>query len=68
MSLTDSLRDSLARVGPERLGEVAHAWSASGVFGTASDLTGPTGFLEELAALAERATARGHRLYCWIGM
>ncbi|MGE7387863.1 hypothetical protein ACQKM2_20540 [Streptomyces sp. NPDC004126] len=68
LSLTGSFCDSLARVGPERLGEVARGWSASGVFDAESDLTELTGFLEDLAALAERAAARGHRLYCWISV
>ncbi|MFE7099503.1 hypothetical protein [Streptomyces erythrochromogenes] len=66
LSLTDSFRDSLARVDLKLLGEVAHGWSASGVFSAESDPTGLTGFLEDLAALAQRATVRGHRLYCWI--
>ncbi|RST01857.1 hypothetical protein EF910_26330 [Streptomyces sp. WAC07149] len=68
LSLTDSFCGSLSRVDPQRLGEVAHGWSASGVFDARSDLTGLTSFLEDLAALARRATARGHRLYCRIGM
>ena len=68
LSLTDSFGDSLARCDAKWLGEVARGWSASGVFDAQSDLTGLTGFLEDLAALAERASVRGHRLYCWISM
>ncbi|GGV04538.1 hypothetical protein GCM10010275_50020 [Streptomyces litmocidini] len=68
LSLTDSFCDSLARFERAQLGEVARAWSASGVFDTRSDPNGLTGFLEELAALVGRAAARGHRLYCWISM
>ncbi|MER7001378.1 hypothetical protein [Streptomyces sp. NPDC000410] len=68
LSLTDSFCDSLARVDLKQLGEVAHGWSASGVFNAESDPTGLTGFLEDLAALAKKATVRGHRLYCWISM
>ncbi|MGG7569772.1 hypothetical protein [Streptomyces sirii] len=68
LSLTDSFRDSLARFDRKQLGEVARGWSASGVFDAQSHLSGLTGFLEDLAALAERATVRGHRLYCWISM
>ncbi|MES5824525.1 hypothetical protein [Streptomyces sp. RG80] len=68
LSLTDSFCDSLAHFDQEQLGEVARGWSASGVFNAQSDLSGPTGFLEDLAALAQRAAARGHRMYCWISM
>ncbi|RSS42531.1 hypothetical protein EF912_30515 [Streptomyces sp. WAC07061] len=68
LSLTDSFCVSLARVDPNRLGEVAHGWSASGVFDSQAELTGLTRFLDDLAALARRATARGHRLYCWISV
>ncbi|MFJ3881015.1 hypothetical protein ACIPW5_26675 [Streptomyces sp. NPDC090077] len=66
LSLTDSLRDSLARSDRGQLADVARAWSASDAFGTPPDLSGLIGFLEDLAALAKRACARGHRLYCWI--
>ncbi|MER5306220.1 hypothetical protein ABT034_00215 [Streptomyces sp. NPDC002773] len=68
LSLTDSLRDSLARLDGKALGEAARDWSASGAFSAESDLSGLTGFLEDLAALAERALARGHRLYCWMAV
>ncbi|MEW2132932.1 hypothetical protein [Streptomyces sp. NPDC005435] len=68
LSLTDSFRDSLARFDRGQLGDVTRGWSASNVFSAQSDLSGLTGFLEDLAALAERALARGHRLYCWISV
>ncbi|MFF2194308.1 hypothetical protein [Streptomyces sp. NPDC058157] len=68
LSLTDSFRDSLTRFDRKQLVEVARVWCASGVCNAQSDPSGPTGFLEDLAALAERAAARGHRLYCWISM
>ncbi|MGW4825795.1 hypothetical protein ACWEP4_44890 [Streptomyces sp. NPDC004227] len=68
LSLTDSFRDSLARFDRKQLGEVARGWSASSVFSAQSELSGLTGFLEGLAALAERALVRGHRLYCWVSV
>ncbi|MFJ2562653.1 hypothetical protein ACIO02_06540 [Streptomyces sp. NPDC087568] len=66
LSLTDSFRDSLARFDRKQLDEAARGWSASSVFSSQSDLSGLTGFMEDLAALAERALVRGYRLYCWI--
>ncbi|MGW1374433.1 hypothetical protein ACWD6P_09155 [Streptomyces sp. NPDC002446] len=68
LSLTDSFRDSLGRFDRKQLGEVARGWSTSSVFSAQSDLSGLTGFLADLAALAERALVRGHRLYCWISV
>ncbi|WP_327367486.1 hypothetical protein [Streptomyces sp. NBC_01217] len=66
LSLTDSFRDSLARCDRDRLDDVARDWSASGVFDAEADLSKIAGFLKDLAALAERASTRGHRLYCRI--
>ncbi|MFF2792603.1 hypothetical protein ACFVT6_38655 [Streptomyces sp. NPDC058049] len=68
LSLTEFFRDSLAHFDRKQLGEVARGWSASSVFTTPPDLSGLTGFLEDLAALAERAFGRDHRLYCWISV
>lgn len=68
LSLTDSFCDSLAHFDRKQFGEVARGWSASGVFNAQSDPSGLTGFLEDLAALAQRAAARGHRMYCSISM
>ncbi|NNN31903.1 hypothetical protein HLK59_16330 [Streptomyces sp. S3(2020)] len=68
LSLTDSFCDALAHLGRKQLGEVARGWFASGVFNAQSDPSGLTGFLEDLAALAGSAAARGHRMYCWISM
>ncbi|MET9515932.1 hypothetical protein [Streptomyces sp. NPDC002994] len=66
VSLTDSFCDSLARLDRKRLSEVARSWSASGVFSKQADPNGLTGFLKDLAALAEKASVRGQRLYCWV--
>ncbi|WP_406424917.1 hypothetical protein [Streptomyces sp. NBC_01589] len=68
LSLTDPFCESLARFDRKQLGEVARGWSASGVFSAQSDPSGLTDFLGDLAALAERAAVRGHRLYCWISV
>ncbi|MBT2441761.1 hypothetical protein J7E93_16895 [Streptomyces sp. ISL-36] len=66
VSLTDSLRDSLARFDRNQLADVAREWATSGVFGPEADTSGLTGFLMDLAALAEKASVRRQRLYCWI--
>ncbi|MFF4444488.1 hypothetical protein [Streptomyces sp. NPDC001502] len=68
LSLTDSFSDSLARFDRKQLAEVASSWAASGVFSARPDPSGLTGFLEGLAALAERSAVHGHRLYCWISV
>jgi hypothetical protein len=69
VSLTDTFRDALAGFDPELLDAVAQGWAASGDFYSPLDKEGIedlADFLHQLAALAQRAVACGHRLYCWI--
>ncbi|MFE7167280.1 hypothetical protein [Streptomyces sp. NPDC057616] len=66
VSLTDAFRDALAAFDRRLLEDVAVGWVASGDFATPPDPSDLAGFLRGLADLADRATARGHRLYCWI--
>ncbi|MGW3327667.1 hypothetical protein [Streptomyces virginiae] len=64
LSLTDSSRDSLAHFDRKQLGEVARGRSASSVFSTPPDLSGLTGFLEDLSALAGSAFPRATYVGC----
>jgi hypothetical protein len=66
LSLTDSLRDSLAAVDRASLYGVAREWAASDVFSTPPDPDGLASFLDRAAGLASRAVTQGQRLYCWI--
>ncbi|MGW4895721.1 hypothetical protein ACWEQL_26200 [Kitasatospora sp. NPDC004240] len=65
VSLTDSLRDSIATFDTELLGDVAVGWSVSDVFASPPEVDELAEFLNDLAALARRAVARRQRLYCW---
>ncbi|KDN80973.1 hypothetical protein [Kitasatospora cheerisanensis] len=67
LSLSDALRDALARCGDAAPAEVAARWAATdGLFPGVPDPEHLADFLRELAALAARAAARGGRLYCWV--
>ncbi|MGY6025664.1 hypothetical protein [Streptomyces spinosirectus] len=66
LSLTDGLRDALAAFDRRLLDDVAVGWVASGGFHSPPDPADLSGFLRVLADLADRATARNHRLYCWV--
>ena len=66
VSLTDAFRDALASIDREFLDDVAHGWARSASFTTPPDTEHLADFLRQLAALAERAVAQGHGLYCWI--
>lgn len=69
VTLTDVFRDRLAAFDRELLEDVAQGWAASGEFYDPPDTEGIEDmgdFLCGLAELADRAVARGHRLYCWI--
>ncbi len=66
VSLTDLFRDSLAGFDRELLEDVAKGWATSGGFYKPPGTDELTDFLRRLADLAQRAVARGHRLYCWI--
>ncbi|MGW6950343.1 hypothetical protein [Streptomyces xanthophaeus] len=64
-ALTDTLRDGLAGVDRAFMDDVAPNWRLSGSYPPPSDVARVADFLKQLAALAERAIARGHSLYCW---
>ncbi|TWG06784.1 hypothetical protein FHX80_115280 [Streptomyces brevispora] len=67
VTLTDTIRDSLATCGAESLRDVATNWSgAEGSFAYPADPDDLAGFLAQLSELAGRAVTRGARLYCWI--
>ncbi|MFD8077148.1 hypothetical protein ACFV3E_31365 [Streptomyces sp. NPDC059718] len=66
VSLTDAFRDAFAGIGQDFLHDVARGWARSARFTTPPDIEQLDRFLQQLAALAERAVARGHGLYCWI--
>ncbi|MDX2645370.1 hypothetical protein PV341_17735 [Streptomyces sp. PA03-1a] len=66
VSLTDAFRDALATIDQAFLGDVAYGWSRSARFTTPPDTEHLVDFLQQLAALAKRAVAQGHGLYCWI--
>jgi hypothetical protein len=65
LTLTDELQAALAGADPQRLLEVAGPWSRTEEFWGRGEPELLADFLGELAALARRAAARGHRLYCW---
>ncbi|RKE23191.1 hypothetical protein [Streptomyces sp. TLI_171] len=67
VSLTDALRDALARCEEAALAVVAAEWAATAeVFDPPADAEHLADFLSELKALAGRAVRRGARLYCWM--
>jgi hypothetical protein len=68
VTLTDRLRDALAQASPERLAEVSVPWSRIEEFAPGADPALLADFLDRFAALARRARAAGHGLYCWISL
>ncbi|WSQ09804.1 hypothetical protein OG604_19680 [Streptomyces sp. NBC_01231] len=69
VSLTDTFRDALVSFDPALFDAVAQGWSVSDAFDSPPDkdtVDDLAAFLRELTDLAQRATAKGHRLYCWI--
>lgn len=65
-TITDSLTTALARASDEELQRVAQPWSQTEEFWGDADPEELTEILGELAGLARRAQANGHRLYCWV--
>lgn len=65
ITVTDALATALAAADDARLAVISAPWSQTDEL-AGSDPTALTGFLRELAALARRAEASGHRLYCWV--
>ena len=68
VTLTDAFRDELARFDKELLHDVAQGWAASGDFHQPPEPENLAAFLRDLSGLAERAAARGRRLYCWMSV
>lgn len=68
LTITDTLCAGLAAASDEQLAEVAVPWSQTEEFWGQGDPTDLTEFLRELAALARRADAAGHKLYCWLSV
>nr|WTB34645.1 hypothetical protein OG781_38805 [Streptomyces sp. NBC_00830] len=66
VSLTDAFRDAFVGIDRDFLHDVARGWARSARFTTPPDIEQLDHFLQQFAALAERAVARGHSLYCWI--
>ena len=51
---------------PGRLAEISAPWSKTDEFFGAVEPEDLARFLVDLAGLARRADAQGHRLYCWV--
>lgn len=69
VSLTDTFRDALVRFDRALFDAVAQGWAVSDAFYSPPDkeaVDDLTAFLRQLADLAQRATGKGHHLYCWI--
>lgn len=64
ITVTDALVAALAAADEVRLAEVAEPWSQTEEL-EGADPAQLAAFARDLAALARRATASGHRLYCW---
>ncbi|WP_106399877.1 hypothetical protein [Actinocorallia populi] len=64
VTLNDHIVQALAKADRAKLAEVAVPWSRTEEFWGQGDPENLTEFLVELAALAQRAIDRGHRLYC----
>ena len=68
LTITDSLAGALVAASDEQLAEVAMPWSQTEEFWGQADPGDLAEFLRDLAALARRADAAGHRLYCWLSV
>lgn len=66
LTLTDGLSAALVTASDERLAEVAVPWSRTEEFWGGADPDDLAGLLRDLAGLARRADAAGHRPYCWV--
>ncbi len=67
LSLTDRLTKALASTGPDVLRRtVSNAADAGGLLSTVAERAALAEFTAELAALARRGDADGHKLYCRI--
>lgn len=64
ITVTDALASALAAADDARLAEVAEPWSQTEELAGA-DPAQLAAFARDLAALARRAAASGHRVYCW---
>jgi hypothetical protein len=69
-TVSDSLRDALARLPDAQVAPVAERWAATGAFHAPGwervGVAEHAGFLRRLRALAATAAARGHHLYCYL--
>ncbi|MFK0007794.1 hypothetical protein ACIQTZ_12130 [Paenarthrobacter sp. NPDC090520] len=68
VTLTDSLFQALACIDDDVIEQAAVPWSESEEFFDAADPRDLADFLKDLSALARRAEAAGHRLYCWASL
>lgn len=64
ITVTDALASALAAADDARLAEVAEPWSQTEEL-EGADPAQLAAFARDLAALARRAAASGHRVYCW---
>lgn len=64
ITVTDALATALAAADDARLAEVAEPWSQTEEL-EGADPAQLAAFARDLAALARRAAAADHRLYCW---
>lgn len=65
VTLTGELQAALSQADDARLAAVAVPWSQTEEFWDQGDPAVLASWLGELAALAQRATTGGERLYCW---
>ena len=68
LTITDTLTAALLSASDERLAGVAVPWSQTEEFWGQGDPADLADFLRDLAALARRADAAGHKLYCWLSV
>jgi hypothetical protein len=68
VTLTDTLRDTLADANAGQLAQAATAWSATEEFHGHGDADLLADFLHRFAALAHTARDRGQHLYCWMSL
>lgn len=66
LAVTDGVAAALADAGSERLAGVAPQWLQTEEFWGEADPAELAAFLEQLSALAVRASESGQRLYCWV--
>lgn len=68
IAVTDSLRDAMAQLPLGRFASVAGEWSHAEEFDGDVSPGDLTKFVTQFAALAQRAVAADHRLYCWVSL